>query len=234
MIINEKLIPLHHPNRIGDKLTGMLAYIVHSTANFNPGTGDTWHANYFGRAYEIGPYFDIATGKIITGNLEKGTIGQDKAHPGCGIKFRNGATHSIADEDSITMDIPLDEYAPGAGDRPKPYDNQWKGQNPIASYVFGNMQNYKSLQIEICDSGDWKKSMENARQWIIQDAKARSVRIDMKNSLDPINCIFPPIKGTVLILRHYDVTSKNCPSRLVKDYASWGTFVESIVAEVNT
>jgi N-acetylmuramoyl-L-alanine amidase CwlA len=231
MTLSQAIIPEGHPNRRGDKLDRVAAYIVHSTANLGAGTGDLWHANYFARPWQKGMYWDPAVGYVANGIIEAGQI--DAYHTGCGVKFRNGATHVVADCDSLTQVLPLDEYAPGAGDRALPWDELNRGEMALARIVFGFRQNWRSLQIEICEDKNWSDAAANAASWIVDDLKSRGLKVDTLGSKLPWDAVAPPKEGKVLLLRHYDVTGKNCPSRFVKYSNSWATFRDAIIAAVN-
>jgi N-acetylmuramoyl-L-alanine amidase CwlA len=229
MILKQDIIPPNHPNRPGWKREGpTLAFIVHSTANIWPGAGDEWHARYFARPYQIAGYLE--DGKRRDGICEVGAL-----KDGIGTKFHVGATHAVADDNSVTQVLPLDEYAPGAGDRPLPYTNLWKGQKQIAAMAFGNRQNCKALQIEVCENrdSDWAKALANARDWIIEQALDNDLLIDVDGSRRPEAVTVPPARGRVLILRHYDLTGKNCPSRLVANPGEWLDLVNYIIGAVN-
>jgi hypothetical protein len=109
--------------------------------------------------------------------------------------FVFGCAHVYVDQDSATIVVPLDEYVPGAGDRQLPYDNGYKGQTKLASQVFDNKQNYYSWQIELCmnDMSAWSKVLENAVEFVKE---------------------YMPDPG-IEDYRHYDLTTKNCPSPLI-------------------
>jgi N-acetylmuramoyl-L-alanine amidase CwlA len=230
MIINEKFVPIGHPNRPGWKREGpTLAFVIHSTANLWPGAGDEWHAKYFARQWQMAKYNEF--GKTTPGMCEAGPLDD----LGYGTKFRVGCTHLAADQDSVTYILPLDEYAPGAGDRTLQYDEQWKGQKALARYAFGNRQNYRTTQIEVCENadGDWLRSLANARDWVINECVKEGLSVDRDGSIVPESVFEPPMPGRVLIVRHYDITGKNCPSRLVKHQDEWENLVNYIAAAVN-
>jgi N-acetylmuramoyl-L-alanine amidase CwlA len=208
------LIPLGHPNRHGWKLESLGGYVVHSTANLRIGTGDEFHARWFSRQYvRDGETCYEADGKT---------------------PFRNGATHVVADADSVTLCVPLDEYVPGAGDRPRQWEPVDRGQRPLARVAFENRQNWRTIQIEICESGGWNKASEDmARDWLIEDMTVRGVRVDHEKSIRPSLVMGPPDPGRVIILRHYDLTGKHCPTKMWADDIYWNDFVRYISAAVN-
>lgn len=209
-----QVIPEGHPNRRGWKLERVDGYVVHSTANLGAGTGDDFHARWFSRPF-------VARG-------------EDRFEADGKTPFRNGATHVVADADSVTLCIPLDEYAPGAGDRPLTYDRVNFGQKPLARVALANRQNWRTIQIEICEAGGWNEaSVSMARDWIIEDATCRGVRVDVDGSINPLTVQAPPVDGRVLLLRHFDITGKRCPTKLWNDAAAWADFVHYVSAAIN-
>jgi N-acetylmuramoyl-L-alanine amidase CwlA len=170
MKIIEQIIPAGHPNRPGVKRAETLAVVVHYTANEKPGATDTANAAYFGRKWERGPV--LSGGKIITDVIEAGSV-KDRTVNGTvqkvGTAFAYGSTQAIFDHDSGTIVMPLDEVAWGCGDRNCPYTDEWKGQQKIAKRIFGNRQNYLTLNVEICNNDiypesnkDWIMAVDNA------------------------------------------------------------------------
>lgn len=212
--MKESIIPIGHPNRRGWKLDGIYGYVVHSTANLRPGTGDEFHARYFSRPFvKHGDQIFEADGKTL---------------------FRTGATHVVADADSETLCLPLDEYAPGAGDRPFPWEPINRGENPLARLGYAFRQNWRTIQIEICEPNRWdKKAEDRARDWIIDDIIGRGYRVDIHGSLKPQEVTGSPENGRVFIHRHYDITGKHCPTRMWADDAYWQDFVRYIAAATN-
>jgi N-acetylmuramoyl-L-alanine amidase len=208
--INEKLIPLGHPNRPGTKLDQLLAGVVHYTANDAPGADDLMNAAYFGRSYKR----DV-TGKCLEIN---------------GKKFAFGSAHAICDMDSVTHTIPYNEVAWGCGDRQLPWDSVYKGQKKLAHDIFGNRQNYLTVSWEICcndqihtsgaedtmNDPDWEGACQVCR-WEIAKFLA-------ERKLKPIFELRRPGPGEFLIVRHYDLTGKNCPAPFVKSLDEWKRF----------
>lgn len=216
MTINQAIIPAGHPNRRGWKLEKVSGYVVHSTANIRPGTGDVWHGKYFSRPY------------VKKGNLFFESDGQ--------TPFRVASTHMSADRDSLTQFLPFDEYAAGAGDRPLIWSEEWRGQRPFSRHAFDNRQNWRTLQIEICEDGGWNEaSVNNARDWIIEDCISRGLRVDAQASIDLSQVTTPPKQGYVYIARHYDLTGKHCPSKMWARGTEmyWADFVRYIAAATN-
>lgn len=186
---NEMLIPLDHPNRKGTKITP-IACVIHYTANDSPTATDTNNVKYASRPYVIkdGVAYE-AGGKT---------------------KFRYGSAQWYIDEDSATLAIPTDEVAWGCGDRQLPYDNGCKGQTKIARDIFGYNQNYKTINYEICNNGDWNKACANAIEIIADDMIKYGISDDM-------------------IFRHHDLTGKICPKPFVDNPNAWEMFKQEVI-----
>jgi N-acetylmuramoyl-L-alanine amidase CwlA len=173
-------IPVGHPNRPGTKMISKpKARICHGTSNYNRGAGDEMHRSYVGRSYK----------KIWNG--EKGKYEYFEADGKTPFAF--GCTHVYIDKDSATIVIPLDEYCPGAGDRPLPYDSVYKGQKPLAKQLFNNQQNYCTWQYELC----------------MDDMSASAWEQVLSNAIEFIKLYMPD--PNIPDVRHYDVTGKTCP-----------------------
>lgn len=228
--IHQKLITHGHPNRPGTKREGLLALVVHYTANFDPKSNDLANASYFGRPYErnIYLYTDPKTGRTEkrTGPIEAGSFGRG---PGkFGIPFRYGSTQRICDQDSVTICIPDDEISWAVGDRALSWEPVYRGQTKLAKEVFGNRQNYLTLNWEICCNDIIKNSLDD---W---EAACAVTRWDMamfirENNLMPIFDRRRPDVGKreILVLRHFDLTGKICPEPLVtgeKGQREWTRF----------
>lgn len=182
----QRLIPEGHPNRPRPKrINSPIAVIVHYTGNSNPTATALANAKYASRTY-----------------VKK----NDKIYEADGkTEFAYGAGHVYIDENEAYQVIPYDEYAPGAGDVRLPKNNGYNGQTKIAYEVFGNLQNYKSLQYEICNNGDWNKACDNAIEIIAKDMIAYNIPIERA-------------------YRHYDLTTKICPKPFVDDPKEWERF----------
>lgn len=192
--IVKQLIPLGHPNRKGTKITPS-AVIIHYTGNDSHSATDTNNVRYAGRQF------------VRKGDNDYEEDGK--------TPFRYGSAQWYCDEDSATLAIPQNEVAWGCGDRQLPYDNGYKGQTKIAHDVFGHNQNYKTINYEICNNGNWAKACDNAIEIIAQDM------IDYKI---PTNMIY----------RHHDISGKNCPEPFVKDIKAWENFKKKIIAKINS
>lgn len=214
MKIVEGYIPSGHPNRPGKKLEALKAIVIHYTQNEEPGATDTMNVKYIGRKF------------VIT---DAGKFEADGKTP-----FRFGSAHTFCDMDSVTLAIPTDEVSWGCGDK-----NFHGGYQPVASAVFGKRQNYQTVSVEICNNDviknsdeDWKGAVANARQWVIDFLKSRNLIVDVTGSLDPQKLEAAPEEGVVLLLRHYDITGKNCPAPFVADTEAWESFVNDVADAV--
>ena len=232
MDVIQKHISAGHPNRPGTKLRALKAIVIHYTQNEEPGATDTMNVKYIGRTWEQGAYWSKSKGKEVEGPIEKGSMG--KGEKGLGISFRFGSAHVFCDSDSITEAIPLDEVAWGCGDK-----NYKGGYQRIADKVFKFRQNYETISVEICNNDiikgsdeDWKAAVENAKQWVITYLTSFGLNVDKEGSLTPQNVNEPPAPGSVLLLRHYDITGKICPKPFVDNPDDWTQFIEEIAAQV--
>lgn len=219
MKVLEQLVPLGHPNRPGTKLNSVRALVFHYTANENMGANDTATAKYFGRKYvKVGDKFYEADGKT---------------------EFSYGSAQVIADMDSVTIAIPVDEAAWAVGDRRVlPWTEQWRGQQHMSRNVFDCQPNYRSISIEICDNDvvknsktDWDGAVANAVQWAIDYCKQKNLKIDLAGSLDPQNAK-PPVAGKILICRHRDISGKICPKPFIDDQNAWVATIQKIANAV--
>lgn len=224
----EKLIPQGHPNRPGGKREGLRAIVFHYTANDAPGADAVAVANYFSRPWvrENGVVYEADKfGKPLVSRVNNALVP---------VKFRYGSTQVCADMDQVVLMIPADEPAWGCGDRPLTWTEAWRGQQPAAKHWFKNRQNYRTLNIEVCNndvlknsSRDWDQALTNAMDWAIQYLKQRGVKVNLEASLAPQ--IAGELKSNeVLILRHYDITGKICPKPLIDRPLEWEKVVKTI------
>jgi N-acetylmuramoyl-L-alanine amidase CwlA len=214
--VTKQLIAVGHPNRDSRVLTKFQALVVHYTANENPGATSIMNAKYFGRAWKPNPI-----------------AGKDPLEAD-GSAFRYGSTQVLVDMNGLTQALPLNNVSWGAGDRALPYTDQFKGQQPIAARVFGNSQNFRTLNIEVCNNDviknsdqDWLLGVQHAKsfcKWIIQSL---GIKVNMDASLDPQNKAKTDLikDGEILILRHHDLTGKQCPLPLIRDTNAWKQFI---------
>lgn len=121
-------------------------------------------------------------------------------------KFRYGCTNKIIDYDSVCTVIPIGEYTPNAGDRPLNYYNGYKGQTAKAKEV-DYRQNYRSTSYELCNNDNWLAVVDNAVEEIARDM--------VEGGLP---------KSEIQVLRHGDLTGKNCPRAFMEDEAAWADF----------
>jgi len=212
MEIIKKFIPVNHPNRPGRKLDSMLAVIVHFTGNDSPGATDTMNADWFSRPFKVGK-----DGKPLETD---------------GSPFGYGSAQFIVDEDSTTQVLPINEVAWGCGDRPLPWTELDKGQQPAARKIFQNRQNSRTVSVEICNNGNWKVACERASELIIWIFQQHGFTVDVSATVAP-EVSGPPEPGKAYILRHHDVTGKNCPAPFVADRPAWLYFVSQIAGKVN-
>jgi N-acetylmuramoyl-L-alanine amidase CwlA len=197
--------------------------------------GDTATARWFGRRFEKGKIFDKNSGTLIDGMIESGTAGSIN---GGGKPFGYASTHAAADMDSVTNIIPTDEVAYNCGDAHLPWDSLYKGRQKVAFFVLNGTPNFYTVSIEICNNDiirnsddDWNAAGENAMCWCAAFLKIREVGIDVEWSLSPQEPrILNP--GKILVLRHFDVTGKECPKPMVDDFSKWKNFVCELDAMV--
>lgn len=101
--------------------------------------------------------------------------------------------HLVIDEKEAIECIPLNEVAWHAGD----------GRGP---------GNTKSIGIEICESGDREKTLQNAIELVAKLLHERKWGIDR-------------------VKQHYDWSGKNCP-RILRDTGRWPEFLSRVKAEL--
>lgn len=100
--------------------------------------------------------------------------------------------HIVVDEKEVIECMPLDNVAYHAGD-----GREGKG-------------NTKSIGIEICESGDREKTLNNAKILVANMLKERGWKIDR-------------------LKRHFDWSGKNCPSILnYNNWEGWTKFLNDI------
>ncbi|PNT94136.1 peptidoglycan recognition protein family protein [Clostridium thermosuccinogenes] len=102
--------------------------------------------------------------------------------------------HLVVDENEVIECIPLNEVAWHAG------DGRGKG-------------NMASISIEICESGDREKTLQNAIQLVAKLLYERKWGIDR-------------------VKQHYDWSGKNCP-RILRDTGRWLEFIKNVENELN-
>jgi len=227
-------IPEGHPNRPGTKLSALKAIVIHYTQNDSPRATSSMNIRWIGRVWETGEYWSNAQKRKLLGPIERGS--QGKGPNGLGIAFRYGSAHVFCDMDMVMEAIPLDEVAWGCGDR-----NYNGGYQRVAGKVFRNRQNFETISVEICNNDviknsdeDWEMAVEKAKQWVIALLSSHNLKVDKEGSLSPQMVEEAPPAGTVLLLRHYDITGKICPKPLVDDSKAWKKFVEEVYYSVES
>jgi N-acetylmuramoyl-L-alanine amidase len=219
----EQYLDKGHPNRPGGKLSPLKAIVFHYTGNDDAKANAAMNARYFNRAW-----YSASKEKFYEADKKDA--------------FRYGSTHVIADQTSVVKTIPFNEPAWSVGDRQlSPYDGEFKGQQPLAKYLCGNRQNYNTLSIEICNNDvipgsdlDWCQSVENAQGFAVELIKALDVRVHKKFTLNPesFKAQDQLPAGTILLLRHYDLTGKQCPKPMVDNPSEWHKFTAAIMEHV--
>lgn len=190
--IKQQLIPIGHPNRKGTKMKP-IAIVIHYTANDSPTATDTANVNYVGRPY-----------KLINGNFYE-SDGR--------TLFRYGSAQWFIDEDSATLCIPTNEVAWGCGDRNYSRNNGYDGYTKLGYELFHSQQNYKTINYELCNNGDWDKTCNNAIPIIVNDMIKYNIKPNM-------------------IWRHGDITGKACPLPFMEDSNAWEDFKNKITTNL--
>lgn len=117
------------------------------------------------------------------------------------------SAHYFIDDDSVTQSVPDNYVAYSVGGNKYP--------NTKGGKYFTICNNTNSLNIELCDTvkngkNDLSaKTRANAIEFIKQ--KVKKYKIDRNH-----------------VIRHYDVTGKNCPKYFVEDETSWNEFLDDI------
>lgn len=117
----------------------------------------------------------------------------------------------FVDDDSVTQTVPDDYVAYAVGGAKYP--------NTKGGKYYGTVRNSNSIHIEMCDT--IKDGKHNVSEATKKNALALAKSLMLKYSID-INHV----------VRHYDVTGKNCPSYLV-DEVEWNKFKLELQAELN-
>lgn len=217
--MEQKLLPAGHPNRPGTLLKGLYGLVVHYTANDSPKMGADANIKWIGRTYIKGE-----SGKVYE---------VDGKTP-----FRFGSAHVFCDMHKTVQAIPFNEVAYAAGDARLQWTEQYKGQQPIAHNVFAHAQNHYTISWEICNNdeiknsdADWLGAVAQCKRSIVSFCQDHHLQIDSR-SVNPQQAIGAPSKGKVLLLRHYDLTGKQCPAPFIQDSESWIDFIQSISKEL--
>lgn len=128
-----------------------------------------------------------------------------------GKYFKNNvvkaSAHYFVDDDTVVQSVEEDYVAYSVGGKKL---NGTKG----AKY-YGVCTNYNSISIELCDTvRDGKYNVSS---------KTRKKAIELARDIVKRHNI-----SESHVIRHYDVTGKNCPSYFVSDESSWESFVDEI------
>lgn len=120
---------------------------------------------------------------------------------------RNASAHYFVDDDSITQSVPDDYVAYSVGGS--------KYANTKGGKLYGKATNANTLNIEMCDTiknGKYEvsaKTQENALALGREKMKQYGIPIDR-------------------VIRHYDVTGKQCPAYFVNESA-WANFKNKLM-----
>lgn len=218
MNILKSHIPSGHANRPGKKLSALKAIVVHYTQNDSPAATAAMNVMYIGRKF---------VKKEVDGVIKK--FEKDGETP-----FSFGSAHIFCDMNVCIEAIPVDEVAWGCGDK-----NYKGGYQRIAEKVFKRRQNFETVSVEICNndvvknsSDDWNAAVKNAKQWVVEFMNMYNLKLDVDSSMAPQTVDEAPPAGTILLLRHYDVTGKICPKPFVDSQKDWKNFISEIAEQV--
>ncbi|MEA5085117.1 MAG: N-acetylmuramoyl-L-alanine amidase [Lachnospiraceae bacterium] len=117
---------------------------------------------------------------------------------------RNASAHYFVDENDIYQSVADNNAAWSVG---------------AASYVHSTCRNNNSLSVEMCSCKDASGSY-----YIKDDTVSNAVGL-AKSLMEKHNI---PVEN---VLRHYDVTGKNCPEPFVRDHAQWVAFKKRLEEE---
>lgn len=206
MVVTIEHIP-KGPNRPGKKLLGVKAIVVHYTGNDMPTADAAFHVRWLSRDYVLrdGKYY------------EKDGITQ----------FRLGSAHCFCDTKRCIETIPTDEVAWGCG------DNNHGGYTEIARTLFRGLNNYYTINVEICNYNiiplsdkDWEMAESNAIEYIrwLSGKKGWNIRKDVSYDYRLIGTL---AERDIILMRHFDVTHKRCPEPLI-DINKWHDFIRRV------
>lgn len=130
------------------------------------------------------------------------------------LKDRYASAHIFVDKDEALNIVPLNEVAYHANDIQKYVNGQpYRGVSELKPNA-----NYLSIGVEMClekDGSFHKDTIERTENVFVELCK--------KFKLDPITDI----------VRHFDITSKNCPAPWVKDTDKFIDFKKAVKAKLN-
>lgn len=116
---------------------------------------------------------------------------------------RNASAHYFVDENGIYQSVADNDTA-------------WAVGTKANLYVHADCRNNNSISVEMCSRKDG-----SGKYYIKEDTISNAVEL-VKELM---------IKHNVTIsnvLRHYDVTGKNCPEPFVRDISQWTTFIKRL------
>ena len=123
-------------------------------------------------------------------------------------RILKASAHYFVDDDSITMSVPENMIAFSVGG----------GRLNSGGILNGICTNTNSISIELCDS---KKNGK-------YDFTSNTLKQAIELGRDIMKRYNIPIERVV---RHYDVTGKNCPRPFVENVAYWNAFKSSLISE---
>lgn len=132
-----------------------------------------------------------------TGNASS-TASNERAWLTNSLNTNTASFHIVIDDKEAIEVIPLDEVAWHAGDGSR-----------------SSSGNRTSIGIEICESGNYGRTLQNAAQLVAEMLLERNW-------------------GTDRLRRHYDWSGKNCPRIMNTDgkWTGWKNFVDSVSAKL--
>lgn len=124
------------------------------------------------------------------------------------------SAHYFVDDDSVTQSVEDDRVAWHCGG--KRY-NDYKKTGGAKFY--GKCTNTNSLGIEMCDT--------------VKDGKHNVSKRTLDNTIDLVKKKMKQYNIPVdRVIRHFDVTGKNCPKYFVEDEKAWNEFKSKLTADV--
>lgn len=117
---------------------------------------------------------------------------------------RGASAHCFVDDDSITQSVPYEYVAYHCGAK---------------KYYHKHCRNVNSIGIEMCDT------VKDGTYNVSKKTRANAIHL-VQTLMHKYNI---PIEN---VLRHYDVTHKNCPAYFVKGKKAWEQFKKELVGNV--
>ena len=121
--------------------------------------------------------------------------------------IKKASAHYFVDDDSVTQSVPDNYVAYSVGGD--------KYKNTKGAKYFNIVNNTNSLNIELCDT------VKNGKNDLSAKTRANAILLikqkTKKYGIDRNH-----------IIRHWDVTGKNCPKYFVEDSYSWNRFLDDI------